>query len=692
MGEDVRAEPFDIPGYRIMRWLGRGGMADVYLAMQLSLGRPVAIKVLASERTPSDDLVTRFEQEARIIARLDHPHIVGIFDVGRTSTGQLYYTMPHMPNGDLAARDLTQNQRAVLDVVRALCQALAYAHEQGIVHRDVKPENVLFDKLDRPLLADFGIALTKLGQTRVTREGSTLGSVAYMSPEQARGRPLDGRSDIYSLGVVCYECLVGKLPFSGEDSMAVALAHVEQPVPSLPPVRRHWQSLIDKAMAKRPEERYQSAEEMLAALGTVETRLAIMEPLAAVASQLATMPERLERSLKSPVQQRPTSAIAIVLAGIAVLIGGAMYGMHTQRVADAARASAANAVDPVPLPAVVLPNVSPASPASITSSAAVAAAPAPAAADTLTAAHATPDAGRSLAADATPPATTGEHGAPNGDAAAAALEPVANAGTHDEPFAQSTLTPPLVPHDRGAPELALVPARVVAEGKADVFARPFALGRFEVTRGEYAEFARATHRANASCRQPGRIWSAFERLDWHKPGFDQTDRHPVVCVSWDDANAYVQWLSARTHHRYRLPSQAEWLHAARAQPESNACKRGNVSDAANKGLIRVGARFDCNDGYAQTAPVGKFQPSPQGIYDLFGNASEWTRDCLHPPKGKGGCDAHVYRGLSWHDGPGDHNLALTGDAKDDVGYSTVGFRVLRELEDDEFGGGTAAAR
>ena len=669
MGEDVRAEPFDIPGYRIMRWLGRGGMADVYLAMQLSLGRPVAIKVLASERTPSDDLVTRFEQEARIIARLDHPHIVGIFDVGRTSTGQLYYTMPHMPNGDLAARDLTQNQRAVLDVARALCQALAYAHEQGIVHRDVKPENVLFDKLDRPLLADFGIALTKLGQTRVTREGNTLGSVAYMSPEQARGRPLDGRSDIYSLGVVCYECLAGKLPFSGEDSMAVALAHVEQPVPSLPPVRRHWQSLIDKAMAKRPEDRFQSAEEMLAALNSVETRLAIMEPLAAVATQLATVPERLERSLKSPVQQRPTSALAIVLGGVAVLIGGTMYGMHTQRVADAAHTPA--------------PSIAPPAAEAPPSASGAAAVPAPHEQPAVAAQSSTAAGGES-AADPAParvaeaPPADAEHKAPNADAAAPEL--VANAGPVDEPFAQSTLTP-IVPHDRGGPELALVPARVIVGGKADVFAQPFALGRYEVTRGEYAEFMRATHRANASCRQPGRIWSAFERLDWHKPGFDQSDRHPVVCVSWNDANAYVEWLSARTHHRYRLPSQAEWLHAARAQPETNACKRGNVSDAANKGLIHVAARFDCNDGYAQTAPVGKFQPSPHGIYDLFGNASEWTRDCGHAVKGKA-CDAHVYRGLSWHDGPGDHNLVLTGDAKDDVGYTTVGFRVLRELDGD----------
>src|SRR5450432_1622460 len=350
MAEVVRADPFDIPGYRVVRRLGRGGMADVYLAIQLSLGRPVAIKVLAAERTPSNELITRFEQEARTIARLDHPHIVGIFDVGRTSTGQLYYTMPHMPNGDLAARDLKQDQTAIVAIARALCQALAYAHEQGIVHRDVKPENILFDKLDRPLLADFGIALTNIGQTRVTREGDTLGSVAYMSPEQARGLALDGRSDLYSLGVVCFECLTGKLPFSGQDSLAVALAHVEQPVPHLPPARRHWQALIDKAMAKNPDDRFQTASEMLDVLDTIEKRIALMAPITAVATTLATVPERLERNLNISVRLRPTWAIAIVVVGLGMLSAWLAFHVHAPVPAQSSEvpANGDRSFEPVP--------------------------------------------------------------------------------------------------------------------------------------------------------------------------------------------------------------------------------------------------------------------------------------------------------------------------------------------------------
>ena len=665
MGEDVRAQPFDVPGYRIMRSVGQGGMADVYLAIQLSLGRHVAIKVLAAERTPSDDLVSRFEQEARIIARLDHPHIVGIFDVGRTSTGQLYYTMPHMPNGDLAARDLTQDQGLVIEVVRAICQALAYAHEQGIVHRDVKPENVLFDKLNRPLLADFGIALSNAGPIRVTREGNTLGSVAYMSPEQARGKPLDGRSDIYSLGVVCYECLAGKLPFSGEDSMSVALAHVEQPVPRLPPARMHWQSFLDKALAKRPEDRFQTAQEMLDALNGVQTRIAIIAPLAAVANSLAGVPQKIERSLNVPVRTSPNGALLIVLAGVALLVAAALL---TFRGSTAPPPAAA--LSPPPAAKVADAPVAPVAEAR---------------------ADQRPAVDNNAPVQPAPPTAANDPAAPAAAAAAQSESPpppvaeTAAADSDAEPFAQSTLPPSAGAsiHDAGAPEMIVVPATIEFGTRTYTLGHAFALGRDEVTRGEYAQFVRATNRANATCRQPGRLWSALERLSWRNPGFVQDDRHPAVCVSWDDAIAYAAWLGKRTHHRYRLPSQAEWLYAARLQADSaSPCRRGNVSDSSASSFLHMSKRFECNDGYAQTAPVGRFAANTLGVRDLLGNASEWTRDCARSAA-KGACPERMFRGMSWRDGPDSRNLELSGSAKPDVGYTTVGFRVVRELEADE---------
>jgi serine/threonine-protein kinase PpkA len=135
-----------IAGYDIKRHLGRGGMADVFLGTQISLSRSVAIKVVSTERAHGNETITRFEHEAQTIARLDHPHIVKIFDVGRTADSRLYFTMPYLPRGDLSSRKFRGDEAAVLAIVRALCSALEYAHKQGIVHRDVKPENVLFDR------------------------------------------------------------------------------------------------------------------------------------------------------------------------------------------------------------------------------------------------------------------------------------------------------------------------------------------------------------------------------------------------------------------------------------------------------------------------------------------------------------------------------------------------------------------
>jgi len=260
-----------------------------------------------------------------------------------------------------------------------------------------------------------------------------------------------------------------------------------------------------------------------------------------------------------------------------------------------------------------------------------------------------------------------------------------------EPFAQSMLPPAAGTqiHDAGGPVVIILPVQTDASGKVRNMAHArsstaFALGRDEVTRGEYAEFVRATNRANTNCRQPGRVWSGLAHMSWRDPGYVQDDHHPVVCVSWDDATAYAQWLSRRTHHRYRLPSQAEWLLAARLQPDTGSpCRRGNVSDESSGSFLHLAKRFDCKDGFAQTAPVGRFAASSLGIHDLLGNASEWTHDCVRSTAKAEACPERVFRGMSWHDGPDSSNLQLKGAAKEDIGYTTVGFRLLREIDADE---------
>ncbi|WP_240125928.1 serine/threonine-protein kinase [Thermomonas alba] len=262
----------EIDGYRILRVIGHGGMSTVYLAEQRSLERKVALKVMLAEVLTDEVSRARFENEARIIARLEHPNIVGIYEVGRTRDGLPFYAMPYLSHGHLGQRRLAGDQPKVASILRSLLQALDYAHVRGVVHRDVKAENVLFDDSDRPLLADFGIALRRGSNPRLTTAGLAVGSTAYMPPEQARGQDVDRRADIYSIGVLTWEMLVGRLPYAAGDALTMALKHVQEPVPRLPSPLRHWQGFIDRAMAKQPGDRFASAHEMLAALEELERR------------------------------------------------------------------------------------------------------------------------------------------------------------------------------------------------------------------------------------------------------------------------------------------------------------------------------------------------------------------------------------------------------------------------------------
>jgi serine/threonine-protein kinase PpkA len=261
-----------IPGYRLLRRLGKGGMATVYLATQESLDRPVGIKVMDRDALQDETSRQRFENEARTIANLTHPGIVGIHEVGRTVDGLMYYIMPYLAKGDLSRIDIRDDEARIKDVLRTLLSALDYAHERGTVHRDVKQENVLFDANDRPLLADFGISLSRNDTSRVTMEGRSVGSSAYMSPEQARGEDVDGRTDLYSVGVMTYSLLTGQLPFHAPDALALALMHAQDAVPRLPPAKRQWQGFIDRAMAKSPAQRFENAKQMLQALEAIRTR------------------------------------------------------------------------------------------------------------------------------------------------------------------------------------------------------------------------------------------------------------------------------------------------------------------------------------------------------------------------------------------------------------------------------------
>lgn len=256
----------ELPGFDIERELGEGAMATVYLATQRSLQRKVALKVMAAALAADPSFAERFLREGRTLARLSHPNTVTIHDIG--NVGSCYYmAMEYLPNGTLKER-IQQGLDPELGLVyvRQVAAALGYAHSQGLVHRDVKPANILFRADGTAVLSDFGIAKSIEDNTQFTQVGFAVGTPSYMSPEQARGQEIDGRADLYALGVVLYEILTGKLPYNGKDSLSTALAHLTEPLPELPIEQGRYQDILRQLLAKDPAERFPTAGALIAAL------------------------------------------------------------------------------------------------------------------------------------------------------------------------------------------------------------------------------------------------------------------------------------------------------------------------------------------------------------------------------------------------------------------------------------------
>ncbi len=263
--------------YEIQSKLGDGGMAAVYKALDLKLNRIVAVKILRDSYASDPQFLTRFKREAQQAASLNHPNIVRVFDVG--DDGDYHYIVMEYIEGpnlkDVILREAPfPNQRA-LELGAQICDAIAYSHANGLIHRDIKPQNILLDKTGRVKVADFGIAKSSTSST-LTEAGITLGTVHYFSPEQAKGQPVLPQSDIYSIGIVLYEMMTGRIPFDSDNPVALALKHIEdtplpprQINPNIPPV---VEQIILRTLAKNPAQRYSSAEQLGKALRTIEAQ------------------------------------------------------------------------------------------------------------------------------------------------------------------------------------------------------------------------------------------------------------------------------------------------------------------------------------------------------------------------------------------------------------------------------------
>ena len=261
----------DIQGYTIQREIGKGGMATVYLATQESLHRNVVLKIL-DDKVDNSDLGERFLAEGRIIAALNHPNIITIYDIG-IANDLLYISMEYVQGGDLKQRlELPMSPDEVLNLLAQITSALGEAHRHGIVHRDVKPANILFSDNDTPILTDFGIAKEVDTENDLTSTGIFLGSPNYVSPEQADGQKIDGRADIYSMGCIFYEMLTGSKPYISSSVIDIVIQHKQGPIPELPEELQEFQPLLNKMMAKKRDERFADAGDLATAISALQEK------------------------------------------------------------------------------------------------------------------------------------------------------------------------------------------------------------------------------------------------------------------------------------------------------------------------------------------------------------------------------------------------------------------------------------
>ena len=295
--------------YRILRKLGTGGMANVYLAEDQELGRRVAIKILNERHAGDEQFIERFRREAKNAAGLSHPNIVSIYDRGEAE-GTYYISMEYLEGRSLKELILARGPAPIpvaIDYARQVLAALRVAHRQGLVHRDIKPHNVLVDGEGRLKVTDFGIA--RAGPSQMTEEGSIIGTAQYLSPEQAQGAPVTPASDLYSVGIVLYELLTGSVPFMGETPVELAMKHLskvpEAPSHLRPEIPRDLDLIVMRALAKSPEERYASAEEMDADLARVARGVSVSPETEEAATAIIARPMSAPTTAALPVPPRP---------------------------------------------------------------------------------------------------------------------------------------------------------------------------------------------------------------------------------------------------------------------------------------------------------------------------------------------------------------------------------------------------
>ena len=599
--------------YNIEALLGQGGMSAVYRAYDPNLRRPVAIKLIHSHLSADPEFIGRFEAEAAAVAQLRHPNIVQVFDFNHD--GDTYYmVMEYLPGESLQdrLRALSQAQQrfpfaTTASIIGTVADAVAYAHERGTIHRDLKPANVMLMPQGQPVLTDFGVAKI-LGGQRHTATGAVIGTPAYMSPEQVKGEHLDGRADIYSLGVMLYEMAAGRPPFEGDSAMTVMLKHINEPVPDIrkevADAPEGLAAIIDKALAKQPDQRFQTGAQLSAALRSLGEA---PKPTAAAGPPAATMMDTRGAGREVPATLLQTGAAPLRpypppggpppepgLSGPAPMGGGRksppwmlLLGAGLVLILCLAIGGATALIG-----------------------------------------------GRLLfpGATSTPAATATEPVQPTAEATLPDGTAVVEPTTAGQPTTEPTLGPtavsteaptvepsPTAPPQPTAPPLpvgmVLVPAGTFNMGSTafgdtqpvhSVNLAAFFIDQFEVANAQYAQCVAAN-----ACTDPPRRNSDTRSRYYDDPAFGA---YPVNNVTWQQAQDFCHWQEKR------LPTEAEWEFAA-VGTDGRAYPWGNDFDTS---LVPASA-----DDLQQ---VGSFpgNASPFGAEDMAGNVLEWTADWYAP--------------------------------------------------------------
>ena len=750
----------------MLRVLGAGGFGVTYLCEHGGLGVQVAVKEYlpneiavrdgtevhpksAGDREGFEWGLRRFLDEARTLARFEHPNVVRVRDCFEANN-TAYIVMDYEDGEPLDAlldRHGTLTEAQLKRVVLPVAEGLRQMHAAGFLHRDVKPANIFVRRSDEsPVLLDFGSARQALGRSR-PKSMTAIASTGYSPPEQYESDGAQGAwTDIYALSALCYRAIKGEAPMEAPRRQSQLLRTQKDPLPRL--AQTHAASYspafleaVDWGLRLIETERPQSLDEWLSRFG--ESRYARPPRDSRVeARRQASSPPTIHRTGKRKANRGGGGAAWRVAAGLGSVLVIALVWVAMQQdtkqpfTVQVEPADAQVRILDIGLPYRARMELA-------AGSYQVEASAPGYATKTETVAHGTVPtlhrmalsvlrqpftvqvepadarvrilnidspyrAGLELAAGSyrvevsAPGYKTATESVVHGSAPTVQRVILRKVGSDvGDRFHDCAECPEMVVLPAGTFRMGSPPSeqgRHEAEGPVHevTIAAPFAIGRYEVTVAEFGRFVDETgHSERNSC------WSHEGTVDWRSPGFGQSGRHPVVCVSWNDAQSYAAWLSRETGEDYRLPSESEWEYAARAgialarywgEAEAGQCRHANGADATVKERYSDWWRWpvvSCRDGHVHTAPVGTYAPNRWRLHDMLGNVWEWTGDCWNnnytgaPVDGSawesGYCDIRVKRGGSWSHVP--RHLR----AADRNGYETVkrnyyvGFRVARTI-------------